>query len=455
MESKPAVYTDGSHCTLNEIRVLEILPFEEFSETINTICRIISLASGTSTETYVALSYTWGKPNDTSYICINGHKHKVTPNLESALRHLRGHKAKVVIWVDAVCVNQNDIPERDTQLKMMADIYRKAEKGLSWLGEESDDSSLAFRMIQRWASLGIPHGMSRGELSAFFKNTLQDEIFMPRSVTALKKMLQRPYWKRVWILQEVTLPPIVTMQCGHELLPFSVVGVFAYIMQDIQKEYHSGFWSSFVHDLIPTDTDTISLIQWTFYRMLKSVDYEKDEAPHLLHHLYASISLESTDPRDQIFALLGLPGFEKYRSLVRPSYIKSTSEVFSEAARIMIEEENNLDAIVFARSLRLCCSNLPLPSWVPDWTARGTILAPLVHFRGKSHDPVAKLSDYVNFSADGQILSVTGLLHDEVSVLKGRYSTAPMKSHGEWEQLSDLKDNSLPNGLTVSQAVFL
>ncbi|TGO10854.1 hypothetical protein BTUL_0124g00270 [Botrytis tulipae] len=185
----------------NKIRVLEILPSEEFSEIINTICRIISLASGTSTE---------GKPNDTSYIWVNGHKHKVTPNLESASRHLRGDKNKTVIWVDAVCINQNDIPERDAQLKIMADIYKKAKMGLSWLGEESDDSSLAFRMIQRWASFSV-RKVSSGSLRAFLENKLQDEIFMPRSVTALKNMLQRPYWKRVWIQQEVALPPIVTM----------------------------------------------------------------------------------------------------------------------------------------------------------------------------------------------------------------------------------------------------
>ncbi|THV49869.1 hypothetical protein BGAL_0175g00060 [Botrytis galanthina] len=442
----------------NEIRVLEILPFEDFSETINTTCRIISLASDTSTEAYVALSYTWGAPNNTSYIRVNGYQHKVTPNLESALRHLRNDKNKIVIWVDAVCINQNDIPERDIQLQMMADVYKKARVGLSWLGEESDDSSLAFGMIRRWASLGISHVMPLVEISAFFKNKPQDEIFMPRSVTAFKNMLQRPYWKRVWIQQEVALPPIVTMQCGHERISFnSVIGFIC------ATQYFQGFDALLSRasdrDLIPTADETLPLLQLVMNRMPKSVDCKEDEVPYLLYNMYSSILLESTDPKDKIYALLGLPRFEKYRSLLRPSYTKSASHVFSEAARVMIEEENSLEPI--AAACMLNCTDISLPSWVPDWTAGSAELArfrdaydKFRYFSRKTTGPVKDISDFVSFSADGKILSVTGLLHDEVSFLKGCFSKASMKNHGEWEFLSDLKDNSLPNGLTVLEAAF-
>lgn len=448
----------------NEIRVLEILPSEDFSETINTTCRIISLASDTSTEAYVALSYTWGAPNNTSYIRVNRYQHKVTPNLESALRHLRNDKNKIVIWVDAVCINQNDIPERDIQLQMMADVYKKAEMGLSWLGEESDDSSLAFRMIRRWASLGISHMISHvmpsEEISALLENKLQDEIFMPRSVTALKNMLQRPYWKRVWIQQEVALPPIVMMQCGEERILFNVVMGFMKKMTNF-RGFDEHFWSASHRDLIPAADEAVPLLQLVMNRMQKLIDGGEYEVPNLVYNLYLSTHLESTDPKDKIYALLGLPRFEKYRSLLRPSYTKSTSQVFSEAARIIIEEENSLRPITVACSLCSRCSDLSLPSWVPDWTAGRRELAPFRdadaefrYFGRKTTGPVKDKSDFVSFSADGKILSVTGLLHDEVSFLKGCFSTPSMKSHSEWEFLSDLKDNSLPNGLTVSEAVF-
>ncbi|KAF7920814.1 uncharacterized protein EAE98_008843 [Botrytis deweyae] len=434
----------------SEIRVLEILPSEDFSENINTTCRIISLASDTSTEAYVALSYTWGEPNDTSYICVNGYKHKVTPNLESALRHLRDDKNTIIIWVDAVCINQNDIPERDRQLQMMADVYKKAEMGLSWLGEESDDSSLALRMIQRWASFSIP--LLDGDLREFFESKLEDEILMPKSFAALKNLLQRPYWKRVWIQQEVALPPMVTMQCGHERLSFDAISEFTCTMASIRLIGMTSSRSWLDPDLISDEMDIAPLLNLHNCRNSKLVDCTRDKTPSLFNYLYLSSILKSTDPRDHIYALLGLPHLEKYRSLLRPSYTKSVSHVFSEAAHIMIEEKNSLKPIAFACSLY--CPDISLPSWVPDWTARSFKLLPLTHFKGKSLGPVANLSDFVSFSADGQVLSVTGLLYDEVSFLKGCYATTSMMNYGEWKVLSDLKDNSLPNGLTVLEAVF-
>ncbi|KAF7898615.1 hypothetical protein EAF00_005061 [Botryotinia globosa] len=252
----------------------------------------------------------------------------------------------------------------------MADVYKKAKMGVSWLGEKSDDSSLAFRMIQRWASF-LTDPQSEGCPCAFLEDKLQDEIFMPRSVTALKNMLQRPYWKRVWIQQEVALPPIVTI----------VVGDFGRTMLHFLQYDEQECWRSSDLDLMPTVVETVPLIQLDFYRMSESVDYERDETPNLLHYLYLSIILESTDPRDRIYALLGLPHFEKYQSVFRPSYTKSTSQVFSEAARIMIEEEKSLVPIAVA--CRLYCTDISLPSWVPDWAALRDRSVPLNRLGGE------------------------------------------------------------------------
>ncbi|TEY44840.1 hypothetical protein BOTCAL_0344g00140 [Botryotinia calthae] len=249
---------------------------------------------------------------------------------------LRCDKNKAVIWVDVVCINQNDIPERDAQLQMMADIYKKAEKGLSWLGEKSEDSSLVFRMIQRWASFSVDK-QSQSSPRAFLESKLHGEIFMPRSITAVKNLLHRSYWQRVWIQQEVALAPIVTMQS-------------------------------------------------------------------------------------------------------------------------------------IACSLR--CSNVSLPSWVPDWAAGGAnfihfsctqpglyptdFIPGIVHHKEKIAGPVVDISDFIGFSADSKILLATGLLYDEVSVLKGCLSFPPIDRGNKDEGLItfDPSDHPLPNCLTVLEAVF-
>lgn len=86
---------------------------------------------------YEALSYVWGKPNNVSPILLNGRVWNVTANLELALRHFRRYEKGEhrTLWVDALCINQGDIPERNQQVSIMRDIYNGAQDVLVWLGE--------------------------------------------------------------------------------------------------------------------------------------------------------------------------------------------------------------------------------------------------------------------------------------------------------------------------------
>jgi hypothetical protein len=76
---------------------------------------------------YTALSYAWGDPNVTAPILVNGVECQITTNLESALRHIRDDINHLVIWVDAICINQRDTLERNHQVQLMRNIYSYAE----------------------------------------------------------------------------------------------------------------------------------------------------------------------------------------------------------------------------------------------------------------------------------------------------------------------------------------
>ncbi|KIM94396.1 hypothetical protein OIDMADRAFT_71339, partial [Oidiodendron maius Zn] len=92
---------------------------------------------------YEALSYTWGKPHPTTTLTCNGVSYGVTNNLYSALHHLRLPDRPRYIWVDALCINQNDIPERNVQVREMIRIYSGAKRVVIWLGGAAADSEWA------------------------------------------------------------------------------------------------------------------------------------------------------------------------------------------------------------------------------------------------------------------------------------------------------------------------
>ena len=98
-------------------------------------------------QNYHALSYTWGSNVlDHRITVVSGESQQtlpITENAHTALRHIRHSNSVRLLWVDAICINQQDVEERNDQVARMADIYKSAEKVIVWLGPEEDDSNLA------------------------------------------------------------------------------------------------------------------------------------------------------------------------------------------------------------------------------------------------------------------------------------------------------------------------
>lgn len=136
----------------------------------------------TSIVRYEALSYVWGDPNPKTpfSIYLNGLRFKVTDNLYSALRRLRRPERNRILWIDAICINQNDPLERAKQVQFMAKIYGQANNVLVWLGDAEDGSDGAFQAI-----------------CAAQINT--DKI----SQGAILSLLRRPWFRRIWVRMQM------------------------------------------------------------------------------------------------------------------------------------------------------------------------------------------------------------------------------------------------------------
>ena len=136
---------------------------------------------------YRCLSYRWGEPVDSHTILINGHPFAVRKSLYHFLQIARKQFPGQLLWIDAICINQNDVSEKNIEVKRMSDIYRGAKEVMIWLGESEGFVTL-FKWIDEF------HGHHHPE-SAPPEEILRDMF----------SLCSNPYWKRTWILQEVLL----------------------------------------------------------------------------------------------------------------------------------------------------------------------------------------------------------------------------------------------------------
>jgi hypothetical protein len=155
----PYVYTSLDSDQEDSFRLLNLLPGVGNSL---VKCTLTHTTRSAPFQQYEALSYAWGHPSLTCEIVVNGLLLPITRNLEQALRSLR-HDSSVrasarILWVDAVCINQSCISERNHQVSQMHEIYAGAETVVIWLGDASADSDVAiafmWEVYQRLASKG-------------------------------------------------------------------------------------------------------------------------------------------------------------------------------------------------------------------------------------------------------------------------------------------------------------
>lgn len=139
-----------------EIRIIHLLP-GDFDDTIYIELVPVSLSSN-PTPQYDALSYVWGQEQCHNPAFVNGRPVTITSNLDIALRYFRDISDEKTLWVDAVCINQQDNVEKGPQVQMMGQIYSKAARVLVWLGPAADGSDeLLERMSQGFTEEDISH----------------------------------------------------------------------------------------------------------------------------------------------------------------------------------------------------------------------------------------------------------------------------------------------------------
>jgi hypothetical protein len=402
-----------------EIRILSIMRGCQSAE-IKCSLKHVSLLDDSS---YEALSYTWGNPSDASHIKLNNKPFSITKSLATALRHLRKETEVVEIWIDAICINQRDTDEKSVQVRRMREIYEKARKVIIWLGPESGESGYAINAInnidRRWAMRTSQPAKERLIASP----TLDD-----RALQAINQLLHRPWWRRVWIIQEATCDNITYLKCGnHEVEFLAVVGTVNFMTQHILEQ---ALRQDFNTPDITHLHRVIALDQLRLNRNRSECHID------LLSLLDNSRACEASDPRDKVFALSGL-ATDAQREAGNPDYSMPVDVVYTRFTNALIRSERTLNILGHCQaavrdpkswsSFTILSSSLtpkrPLPSWTPDWTMN-LEATPFMKYEIQNDicsSKVYKASGYyppsVQLSENLQNLFVRGFTFDVISKL--------------------------------------
>lgn len=178
---------------------------------------------------YEALSYVWGDTNIVANLQIEGVCLKVTTNLELALRYLRLPDKPRTIWVDAICIDQSNIEERNQQVKLMKDIYSSCAVDLVWIGESDECTQSAIDNVKRMKSLSFQRLTDRGTKKFGITGSDKFVSFSELGLNdmdswGLFKLFKYPtLWERVWVMQEIACCPRAVLVIGNLTLPWETL----------------------------------------------------------------------------------------------------------------------------------------------------------------------------------------------------------------------------------------
>ena len=256
---------------------------------------------------YEALSYHWGSGEASFKIKIYTEgfpgAFRVRPNLHAALNQLRLPDRPRRLWIDAICINQDDNHEKNAQVSLMADVYSRAESVCVWLGEASPDSNLALNFISRIVNLDD------------FDRLVADRR-TPQEWAALSSLMRRAWFSRRWVVQEIALAARATLYCGDAYVDWAEFADAVSLFEAVESESHTISKSIMMSDLFDHIPDFLGEIK--FLGATRLVDatsnlFRKSKNGQVLERLLSLEALisnlsafQASRPHDIIYAVLNL-----------------------------------------------------------------------------------------------------------------------------------------------------
>lgn len=352
----------------DQIRLLTLFPASEEDGEI-----IIALQNSTTkaaARQYEALSYVWGSTDDPETVSIvssstsgadedmsssacNVAPLLVTQNLAVAMRHLRRQDVARILWIDAICIDQQNMAERSEQVGKMAQIYSLAARVVIWLGPASPDSDLAMPLVEHLGQVLCVDQRTRmitltsnGEAEPHWADVAQPLPFEEDELYALWNLFWRPWFERLWVVQEVMASVDAVVICGRQ-----------------QTAWQSAMVAVSCLILKPTKMIRSDELITRLYHINNLFDLSFNNTIHSMVRL--ARGLKCADDRDRIYAMLSLA---KDCGNLRPDYSLSTIQAYRDFAALSM----SMHQLEFLADCELGNRKLAGPTWIPDWTVKRT-----------------------------------------------------------------------------------
>lgn len=320
---------------------------------------------------YIALSYVWGDANKRKTILVDQKPLLINASLDSALRHLRDKKEDLSVWADGICINQFDFKEKNKQVGLMSLIYQVARHTVIFLGETTSETDEIFKLLDSPIST-----MSKQTKSGFLSNArksytahqkfvLHSEVYTKSKIDDLiRQVIDMPWFRRIWILQELILSGDPWIQVG----------------------FHRLRWTDFTSLVLDSKHDS-ALVKSPNYNVLNDMRMLRESfisatlgffgpCDYLLNILHSRRGYGVFDPRDMLYGHLALfanqsksdnPEIEK---LVEIDYRKSIADVYTDLTLYILNRQCDFKFLSHVEDVEFE-KKFNLPTWVPDWTSKG------------------------------------------------------------------------------------
>ncbi len=347
----------------DQIRVLDLLPSDgEDDSTIQGSTCIVSLADELEYET---LSYRWGDPNMTENILISGQTVPITVTLHAALQRLRLPNETRRIWIDQICIAQDDNTEKINQVRLMRRIYQSCSRCIIWFGEieqyiKIEDAEAAIELLKH---LSEPENVVDPV-------ALRSDTDYANTMKAMENIsaFSQAWWQRVWTLQEAVLPTHKLIVWGHLTVSWDCLSHI--LTRPGWLTYECAVRRDALEKALPPDVPFVDHL----YQVLLHVLWTNEMRLSYPHTLLRSIMLwrqkrDATDPRDKVLGYMGLAPENSLPNVAVCNYETPVANLYGAATLDLIAVNGLLSLLMNPHGEKQ--SRTPkVPSWAFDLKAQ-------------------------------------------------------------------------------------
>jgi hypothetical protein len=332
-------------------RLLLIHPAQHHDQQLKCSCLPFAIDTAPSFE---ALSYVWGCHTSAIEVLCNGQPFPIQPQLANALSQLRLQQLTRIVWADAICINQDDIEERNHQVSLMGSIYPSATRVIVWLGlADPKHTAIALTFVEIIGTASEQYACKWNAVSSDDK--IGDRVdpsiksFVPAVCPSLVELFGRPWFTRIWCVQEVRLARDALVLCGEYGVSWEYLG-------------RAASWIT----TAPEDDERLATLLRPIHNGPADIMYN-NKKQSLLWTLQSGCEFKSTDARDKVYGLLSMVSPRKEAESINIDYNKSVGAVYADTVITGIQLHNKLSAFAFISHPPDYDGTAGYRSWAPRW----------------------------------------------------------------------------------------